>query len=32
VSLTVTLHEAPGALRSWSENPSGFKKIMVNLD
>ena len=32
VSLTVSLDEAPGALRSWSENPSGFKKIMVNLD
>jgi 2-desacetyl-2-hydroxyethyl bacteriochlorophyllide A dehydrogenase len=32
VSLTVTLDEAPGALRSWSENPSRFKKIMVALD
>ena len=32
VSSTVTLDEAPDALRSWSENPSGFKKIMVSLD
>jgi threonine dehydrogenase-like Zn-dependent dehydrogenase len=32
VSLTVSLDEAPGALRSWSENPSRFKKIMVALD
>jgi 2-desacetyl-2-hydroxyethyl bacteriochlorophyllide A dehydrogenase len=32
VSLTVSLDEAPGALRSWSENPSRFKKIMVGLD
>jgi threonine dehydrogenase-like Zn-dependent dehydrogenase len=32
VSLTVSLDEAPGALRSWSENPSRFKKIMVTLD
>jgi len=32
VSLTVSLDEAPGALRSWSENPSRFKKIMVSLD
>src|SRR5579863_8021200 len=32
VSLTVTLDEAPGALRSWSENPTRFKKIMVALD
>jgi len=32
VSLTVRLDEAPSALRSWSESPSRFKKIMVNLD
>ena len=32
VSLTVTLEEAPNALRSWSENPSSFRKIMVTLD
>jgi 2-desacetyl-2-hydroxyethyl bacteriochlorophyllide A dehydrogenase len=32
VSLVVSLEEAPGALRSWSENPSSFKKIMVALD
>jgi threonine dehydrogenase-like Zn-dependent dehydrogenase len=32
VSLVVSLEEAPHALRSWSENPSRFKKIMVCLD
>jgi len=32
VSLVVALEEAPEALRSWSENPSGFKKILVSLD
>jgi len=32
VSSTVTLDEAPDALRSWSENPSRYKKIMVSLD
>jgi threonine dehydrogenase-like Zn-dependent dehydrogenase len=32
VSLVVRLEEAPEALRSWSENPSGFKKILVSLD
>jgi len=32
VSLIVSLEEAPGALRSWSENPSSFKKILVALD
>jgi 2-desacetyl-2-hydroxyethyl bacteriochlorophyllide A dehydrogenase len=32
VSLTVSLDEAPSALRSWSENPSRFKKIMIALD
>jgi threonine dehydrogenase-like Zn-dependent dehydrogenase len=31
-SLVVSLEESPGALRSWSENPSSFKKIMVALD
>lgn len=32
VSLVVPLEEAANALRSWSENPSKFRKIMVNLD
>jgi threonine dehydrogenase-like Zn-dependent dehydrogenase len=32
VSLVVSLEEAPGALRSWSESPSSFKKILVALD
>ena len=32
VSLVVSLDEAPDALRSWSENPSSFKKILVTLD
>jgi threonine dehydrogenase-like Zn-dependent dehydrogenase len=32
VSLVVSLEEAPDALRSWSENPSRFKKILVSLD
>jgi threonine dehydrogenase-like Zn-dependent dehydrogenase len=32
VSLVVSLEEAAHALRSWSENPSRFKKIMVCLD
>jgi 2-desacetyl-2-hydroxyethyl bacteriochlorophyllide A dehydrogenase len=32
VSLVVSLEEAPDTLRSWSENPSSFKKIMVALD
>lgn len=32
VSLVVPLEEAPEALRSWSKNPSGFKKILVSLD
>ena len=31
VSLVVPLEEAAGALRSWSENPASFKKIMVSL-
>lgn len=32
VSLIVPLAEAAEALRSWSENPSRFTKIMVSLD
>jgi 2-desacetyl-2-hydroxyethyl bacteriochlorophyllide A dehydrogenase len=32
VSLVVPLYEAAEALRSWSENPSRFKKILVSLD
>ena len=32
VSLVVSLEEAPGALLSWSENPSRFRKILVALD
>jgi 2-desacetyl-2-hydroxyethyl bacteriochlorophyllide A dehydrogenase len=32
VSLVVPLEEASDALRSWSENPSKFKKILVSLD
>ena len=32
VSLVVPLQEAAQALRSWSENPSRFKKILVCLD
>jgi 2-desacetyl-2-hydroxyethyl bacteriochlorophyllide A dehydrogenase len=32
VSLVVSLDQAGQALRSWSENPSQFKKIMVSLD
>jgi threonine dehydrogenase-like Zn-dependent dehydrogenase len=32
VSLIVPLAEAPEALRSWSENPSRFRKIMVLLE
>jgi len=32
VSLVVPLEESANALRSWSENPSRFKKIMVSLD
>ena len=32
VSLVVPLHEAADALRSWSENPSKFKKILISLD
>ena len=32
VSLVVPLEEATNALRSWSENPSRFQKILVSLD
>ena len=32
VSLVVPLEEAADALRSWSENPARFKKIMVSVD
>jgi 2-desacetyl-2-hydroxyethyl bacteriochlorophyllide A dehydrogenase len=32
VGLIVPLAEAPQTLRSWSEDPSRFKKIMVSLD
>jgi threonine dehydrogenase-like Zn-dependent dehydrogenase len=32
VSRIVSLEESAEALRSWSENPSRFKKIMVSLD
>lgn len=32
ICLIVPLEEAASALRSWSENPSRFRKIMVNLD
>lgn len=31
-SLVVPLQEAAQALRSWSENPSHFQKILVHLD
>jgi len=32
VSSIVSLEEAPNALRTWSENPSRFHKILVSLD
>jgi threonine dehydrogenase-like Zn-dependent dehydrogenase len=32
VSLIVPIEGAANALRSWSENPSQFRKIMVNLE
>src|SRR5437879_237585 len=32
VSLIVPLQDAPDALRSWSEKPSQFTKILVSLD
>ena len=31
VSMVVPLEDAANALRSWSENPSRFKKILVSL-
>jgi len=31
VSMVVPLEDAADALRSWSENPSQFKKILVSL-
>jgi len=32
VSSVIPLQEAASALRSWSENPSHFKKILVSID
>ena len=32
VSVIVPLDQAPDALRSWSENPARFKKILVSID
>jgi hypothetical protein len=32
VSLVVPLQEAANALRSWSENPPRFTKVLVSLD
>jgi threonine dehydrogenase-like Zn-dependent dehydrogenase len=32
VSMVVPLEQAADALRAWSENPSSFRKIMVNMD
>ncbi|MGA7756195.1 MAG: zinc-binding alcohol dehydrogenase family protein [Candidatus Sulfotelmatobacter sp.] len=32
VGLVVSLEQAAEALRSWSDNPSRFRKIMVNMD
>lgn len=32
VSLTIPLDQAADALRSWSDDPARFKKIMVSLD
>lgn len=32
ISVIVPFEEAGNALRSWSENPSKFKKIMVSMD
>lgn len=32
VSMIVPLEEGPNALRSWSENPSRFTKILVSLE
>lgn len=32
ISSVVSLDDAPEALRAWSDDPSRFKKILVNLD
>ncbi len=32
VSVVVPLEGAPNALRSWSENPASFRKILVSMD
>ena len=32
VGLVVPFEEAANALRSWSENPASFKKVMVSVD
>jgi len=32
ISSVVTMDDAPGALRAWSDDPSRIKKIMVSLD
>ena len=32
VGLVVSLEQAAETLRSWSDNPSRFRKIMVNMD
>jgi len=31
VSAIVTLEEAPAMIKTWSDHPSGFSKIMVRL-
>jgi len=31
VSHEVTLDDAPGMLRAWSENPAAYSKIMITL-
>jgi threonine dehydrogenase-like Zn-dependent dehydrogenase len=32
VSAIVSFQQAPAMLKAWSENPSGFSKIMVRFD
>ena len=32
VSTIVPLEQAPAMIKAWSENPSGFSKIMVRFD
>ena len=32
VSAIVPLEQAPDMLKAWSDNPSGFSKIMVRFD